>query len=174
MKKPSRYLAEMRLYRRRIAQLALDDEQRHDLNARLTGKLSSTKFNAADWRLVLDHLNDLVGEPTPAKFRRRPSSHVSRFTPHAFPLDGCCTPEQEAYLRDLAKRVPWQSPDPASALRTLIARRAWSKRQQAEADQWLRGNGSLASLPRQVAARAIRILKRMAASASVQLVEDGC
>jgi len=160
------FLPYSKLYRRRCAQLDLKEKARREFNLRFGGAYSSKDFNRDGWRAVIDQLNDLVNEPTPAKFRRRPPARRPAL------LDGCATPEQVDYLCDLAARVEWRLPDRDAALRSLIHKRAWSKRQRVEADQWLRGNGSLGSLPRAVAARAIRILKRMAdaPAASVQSV----
>jgi len=142
-----------KLYRKRCAQLELTEETRREINMRFGGARSSTDFNRDGWRAVLDELNRLVNEPTPAKFRRR-SSHVSRFTSHPFPLDGCATPEQVDWIRDLEAKLP------DVAVSTLIYNHAWPKKLRPEAEQWYRGNGSFESLPVKVASMALKILKR--------------
>ena len=148
------FLPLSKLYRKRCAQLELTEETRREINMRFGGARSSTDFNRDGWRAVLDELNRLVGEPTPEKFRRR-SSHVSRFTPRPpFPLDGCATPEQVAWIRDLEAKLP------DVAVPTLIYNHAWPKKRRTEAEQWYRGHGSLESLPVKIASMAIKILKR--------------
>ena len=154
------FLPQMRLYRKRCAQLGIDDDTRRAINMRFGGARSSADFSRDGWRAVLDELNRLVGEPTPEKFRPRP--HARRL----YPLDGCATPEQVDWIRDMAAQLP------DVAVETLILNHAWPKKRRGEAEQWYRGNGSLESLPVKVASMALKILKRTLAAraASVQSV----
>lgn len=51
-------------------QLGLDEDDRRAMMRAVTGKASSTQFNALDWARVLDHLNRLAGSPrAPARWR---------------------------------------------------------------------------------------------------------
>ena len=155
-----------RAYWALVRRLDLDEDARHGLNERLTGYRSTRRFHETDWRAVVAELQRLSGRPHVRPGVPHLRGERPRRRDYPYPLDSTATPEQVEYIRDLAARVPWRAEDPEAALRTLICRRAWEKRRAAEAEQWLRAGGSLASLPRAVAARAIRILHRMAAVAA--------
>jgi len=158
-----------RAYRALVGKLGLSDDERRDLNERLTGHRSSTEFSETHWQDVVAECQRLAGRPGV----RRGQPHLKADRPRRrdlpYPLDNGCTPEQALYIRDLAEGIAWRHDDgPDAGLRDLIGLRAFTKAQHTQADQWRRAGGTLESLPRNVASQAIRILHRMIAAAAAR------
>jgi hypothetical protein len=147
--KPNRRINHQPEYRFLASQLHLDDDTRRQMNESLTGHPSSAEFSASDWKLVLGWLRDHL----PGAASRAAAAAPN---PGALPtaLDVGATRKQIALIEQLAverMRHPDRLPE-------LIRRHAFSKRQAAMAAQW---SGSLATLPRDAASRAAKILLRL-------------
>jgi len=153
-----------RAYRAMVAKLGISDDARRDLNEALTGHRSSKEFTETNWRVVVSELQRLTGRRGVRVGQPHLRGERPRRRDLPYPLDAAASPEQAAYMRDLARQIAWRHPDGSAAgLRELICQRAFVKGEEALRDQWRRGCGTLEGLPREVASRAIRILHRMVA-----------
>ena len=154
-----------RAYRAMVAKLGIDDDARRDFNESLTGHRSSKDFSETHWRVVVSELQRLTGRQGVRVGQPHLRGERPRRRDLPYPLDAGATPEQVAYMRDLAAQIAWHHPDGQDAgLRELICQRAFVKAEETMRDQWKRGCGTLEGLPREVASRAIHILHRMVAA----------
>lgn len=156
-----------RAYRALVARLGLDEAERRDFNLTWGGHESSSDFDDADWAIVVAELQRLTGREgvqpgkphlrgvSPYRPRRRGPQAPTPDRP--FPLDFLASAKQVAWLEDLAARITWRTDDGA---RRFVAATAWPPAQADKAARWLDTGGGWQSLPREVAAVAIRRMSK--------------
>ncbi|HRR83125.1 MAG TPA: hypothetical protein P5118_23310 [Planctomycetota bacterium] len=137
--------------------LGFDEDQRHEFNADNVGEPSTRLWSLPHWLMAVSLLQIASGRPGVTAGRPhlkglRPDGRAAEDDP--YPLDGSATRRQIAMIQDLAARK-MRNPD---ALPNLVRRHAFTPSQAGLAAQW---RGTLATLPRTVAARAILILRRL-------------
>jgi len=137
--------------------LGFDDEMRHSFNADNVGDESTRGWSLSHWLMAVSLLQIASGRPGvvpghPHLKGLRPDGQAQEDDP--WPLDGSATRKQIAMIQDkAAERM--RHPD---SLPTLIRRHAFTASQVGLAYLWC---GTLATLPRDVAARAILVLRRL-------------
>ncbi len=137
----------------------LDESGRHAFNLDNVG-IESTRdpaWGLPQWLMAVSLLQIASGREGVVAGR----PHIKGLRPDAqaeaddpWPLDGAATPSQCRYIRNLALA---RMRDRESVMQ-IIRIRAFPHGQETLADQW---QGSLETLPRTVAARAILILRRL-------------
>jgi len=135
--------------------LGMATDARHDFNHAMTGKRSATRFTLPEWRAVVARLQADCGrkDVQPGQPHLKAGKRRRRRLPAE--LTTCATDEQQAFIVDLAGRISWDHED---GLERLIRARVLIRATTQET-QW---QGSLETLDRQEASKAIRILSGMA------------
>ena len=150
-----------RAYFALVKEAGIEPEDRHAVQAELTGKASTTDWTEADWDKAVGSLQRDLGQHDDGH------AHVCNDRPRGVsPEPGeWATPDQAAYIQDLIERVKWHKGPvgyfighymrgDAKALRRLIIAK--------HVERGLRGRDLWARLTRLEASDFIKALEKMA------------